>query len=93
MTAWTWFGCAVAVLLLSSLGGGALFVLLGERAYRRGVLAGQHQAELAHGDWHPAVLGLSWNRPEVPRSRRRSPDHQMVARVITKTHERDPLPH
>jgi hypothetical protein len=46
------------------------------RSKSRWVLAGQHQAELTHGEWHPVVVD-GWNRQELPQ-RRRSPDHQLV---------------
>ncbi|MEU4558608.1 hypothetical protein AB0F72_09460 [Actinoplanes sp. NPDC023936] len=44
-------------------------------AYRRGLLAGQRQAELTHG-WHQHVPGDP-NPSEVPKPRRRSPNRQV----------------
>lgn len=62
-----------AIVLLVGLALGAVRI---HRSKTRWVLAGQHQAELTHGEWHPVVLD-GWNSAE-PKPRRRSPDHQLV---------------
>ena len=53
MSGWLWF--TLGAFAAGPFVGLALFLLLGEGAHRRGVLAGQAQAELAHG-WHPAPV-------------------------------------
>lgn len=58
MNGWWWF--TVGALSAGPFVGLALFLLLAEGAHRRGVLAGQAQAELAHG----------WPSHQVPPSRR-----------------------
>ncbi len=50
-----------------------------EQEYQRGVLAGQRQAELAHG-WHQPVDGDT-NPAAVPEPRRRSPNRQPRAEM------------
>lgn len=50
------------------------------------LLVGQQSGEALHGRGPEG-----WNRTELP-PRRRSPDHQLVDRQITRTRERPPLP-
>jgi hypothetical protein len=64
--------------------------------YGRGLLAGrthaaQDQAEPTRRVWSLADRAAAFNEPGVG-TRRRSPDHRLVARVFTCTNERPPLP-
>ncbi|MFI5934732.1 hypothetical protein [Actinoplanes sp. NPDC051494] len=71
---------ALTVVALSSAVGGLIAFVVIQRSKSRWVLAGQHQAELAHGTWSPAVSGDGWNSADVP-DRRRSPNRQLVTRA------------
>jgi hypothetical protein len=77
MAALTTAGC----LLVGVSGGLFAFRLRLEATYQRGLLAGQHQAEQAHSDWHPVLSADAWNKPDPPRGRHRSPDRKAAKPV------------
>lgn len=72
MAALTAAGC----LLVGVSGGLFAFRFRHDVTYQRGLLAGQHQAEQAHSDWHPVLSAEAWNKPETLAGRHRSPDRK-----------------
>lgn len=83
---------AVSAVVLGAVCGWLTYIWLGRNAYEQGRLDERRESQLTAAGYTASVPSATWNAPEIPVGRHRSPnwktrEHQLVERHITATKE------